>query len=76
MKDSGCFSFQRSIIRVTYQKEPSNGPRIGIIQAVHMTDMVYGSVPTASGEPVVSKWWRTIDKWTLLSIFILFSIGL
>ena len=41
-----------------------------------MTEMVYGSVPTASGEPIISKWWRTIDKWTLSSIFILFAIGL
>ena len=52
------------------------GPKIGKIQAVQMTDMVYGSVPTSNGEPIVSKWWRTIDKWTLSSIFILFSIGL
>ena len=40
-----------------------------------MTEMVYGSVPAARGEPIVSKWWRTIDKWTLSSILILFSIG-
>ena len=41
-----------------------------------MTEMVYGSVPTARGEPVISKWWRTIDRWTLSSIFILFAIGI
>ena len=41
-----------------------------------MTEMVYGSVPAARGEPIVSKWWRTIDKWTLSSIFLLFAIGL
>ena len=41
-----------------------------------MTEMVYGSVPAARGEPIVSKWWRTIDKWTLSSVLILFSIGL
>lgn len=41
-----------------------------------MTEMVYGSVPSASGEPVISKWWRTIDRWTLSSIFILFAIGI
>ncbi len=41
-----------------------------------MTEMVYGSVPAARGEPVVSKWWRTIDKWTLSSIIFLFLIGL
>ena len=41
-----------------------------------MTEMVYGSVPKARGEPVISKWWRTIDRWTLSSIFILFAIGI
>ena len=41
-----------------------------------MTEMVYGSVPSARGEPVISKWWRTIDRWTLSSIFILFAIGI
>ena len=41
-----------------------------------MTEMVYGSVPSVRGEPVISKWWRTIDRWTLSSIFILFAIGI
>ncbi|MDG1937149.1 MAG: putative peptidoglycan glycosyltransferase FtsW [Paracoccaceae bacterium] len=41
-----------------------------------MTEMVYGSVPSARGEPVISKWWRTIDRWTLSSIFMLFAIGI
>ncbi|MGB2498017.1 MAG: cell division protein FtsW, partial [Planktomarina sp.] len=41
-----------------------------------MTEMVYGSVPVSRGEPVFSKWWRTVDKWTLSSVFLLFSIGI
>ena len=41
-----------------------------------MTEMVYGSVPVSRGEPVLSKWWRTVDKWTLSSVFLLFSIGI
>ena len=41
-----------------------------------MTEMVYGSVPVSRGEPVFSKWWRTVDKWTLWSVFLLFSIGI
>ena len=41
-----------------------------------MTEMVYGSVPVSRGEPVISKWWRTVDKWTLSSVFLLFSIGI
>ena len=38
--------------------------------------MVYGAVPARDGEPVLPKWWRTIDKWSLSCVFILFAIGL
>lgn len=41
-----------------------------------MTEMVYGSVPVTRGEPVLPRWWRTIDKWTLASVLILFGIGI
>ena len=41
-----------------------------------MTEMVYGSVPLRDDEPVLSKWWRTIDKWSMSSVLILFSIGI
>ncbi|SHI60417.1 putative lipid II flippase FtsW [Wenxinia saemankumensis] len=41
-----------------------------------MTEMVHGAVPIASGDPVLPRWWRTIDKWTMSSILILFGIGL
>ena len=41
-----------------------------------MTEMVYGAVPVRDGEPVLPKWWRTIDKWSLSCVLILFSIGL
>nr|WP_319246825.1 putative lipid II flippase FtsW [uncultured Celeribacter sp.] len=41
-----------------------------------MTEMVYGSIPERVGEPVLPRWWRTIDKWTLSCVFILFGIGL
>jgi len=41
-----------------------------------MTEMVYGSSPVAVREPVLPRWWRTIDKWSLTSVFILFGIGL
>jgi cell division protein FtsW len=41
-----------------------------------MTEMVYGSSPARVTEPVIPRWWRTIDKWTLTSVFILFGIGL
>jgi cell division protein FtsW len=41
-----------------------------------MTEMVYGSNPVRVSEPVLPRWWRTIDKWTLTSVFVLFGIGL
>ncbi|WP_163846169.1 peptidoglycan glycosyltransferase FtsW [Pseudooceanicola aestuarii] len=41
-----------------------------------MTDMVYGSIPVRDGEPVIPKWWRTIDKWSLTFVLGLFGIGI
>ena len=41
-----------------------------------MTEMVYGSLPRQGGEPVLPKWWRTIDKWSMSSVLILFGIGI
>ena len=41
-----------------------------------MTEMVFGTVPLRAAEPVLPRWWRTIDKWTLTCILILFGIGL
>jgi len=41
-----------------------------------MTEMVYGTVPVREAEPILPKWWRTVDRWTLTCIFVLFSIGI
>ena len=41
-----------------------------------MTEMVYGSMPSRVSEPVLPRWWRTIDKWSLTAILVLFGIGL
>ncbi len=41
-----------------------------------MTEMVYGTVPVYSGDPVLPRWWRTVDRWTMTCIFALFGIGL
>ena len=41
-----------------------------------MTEMVYGSMPSRVSEPVLPRWWRTIDKWVLTSVFVLFGIGI
>ncbi|MFC2968663.1 putative lipid II flippase FtsW [Acidimangrovimonas pyrenivorans] len=41
-----------------------------------MTEMVYGTMPIRAGEPVLPRWWRTVDKWTMTCVFILYGIGL
>lgn len=41
-----------------------------------MTEMVYGSMPRRVSEPVLPKWWRTIDKWSLAAVVTLFGIGI
>jgi len=41
-----------------------------------MTEMVYGAIPVSTGDPVLPRWWRTIDKWSMSCILILFGVGL
>lgn len=41
-----------------------------------MTEMVHGSVPIRDGEPILPRWWRTIDKWSVSCVLLLFCIGL
>ena len=41
-----------------------------------MTEMVYGAVPARDGEPILPKWWRTIDKWSVSCVLMLFGIGI
>lgn len=41
-----------------------------------MTEMVYGTIVQRPGEPVLPRWWRTVDKPTMLAVFGLFAIGL
>ncbi len=41
-----------------------------------MTEMVYGALPKAHGDPILPRWWRTIDKVSVACILILFGIGL
>jgi cell division protein FtsW len=41
-----------------------------------MTEMVYGATPRQDGDPILPRWWRTIDKWSVSSILLLFAIGL
>ncbi len=41
-----------------------------------MTEMVFGAVPAQPGDPVLPRWWRTLDRLTLTCVFVLFGIGL
>jgi len=41
-----------------------------------MTEMVYGSMPGRVTEPVIPRWWRTIDRWSMTAVFGLFAIGI
>lgn len=41
-----------------------------------MTEMVFGTVASKPGEPVLPKWWRTVDKWALSAIMVLFLLGI
>ncbi|TVS02027.1 MAG: cell division protein FtsW [Rhodobacteraceae bacterium] len=41
-----------------------------------MTEMVYGTTPVRVVDPVLSRWWRTIDKVTLTAILLLMAVGI
>ena len=41
-----------------------------------MTEMVHGPARVQTGDPVIPRWWRTIDKWTVTAVMALFGIGL
>ena len=41
-----------------------------------MTEMVYGAIPASRGEPILPRWWRSVDKASILCVLALFGIGL
>ncbi len=41
-----------------------------------MTVMAHGAIPVRNSDPILPRWWQTIDKWSLSSILLLFSIGI
>ncbi|CAM3491922.1 putative lipid II flippase FtsW [Paracoccus nototheniae] len=41
-----------------------------------MTEMVFGAAPVRAGDPILPRWWRTLDKWALACVLGLFTIGL
>lgn len=41
-----------------------------------MTEMVYGATRVRVSDPILPRWWRTVDRWTLACVLGLFAIGL
>ncbi|WP_295049708.1 FtsW/RodA/SpoVE family cell cycle protein, partial [uncultured Paracoccus sp.] len=41
-----------------------------------MTEMVFGATPVRAGDPILPRWWRTLDKWSLACVLALFAIGI
>jgi cell division protein FtsW len=41
-----------------------------------MTEMVHGAMPIRAGEPILPRWWRTVDRWTISCVLLLFGVGL
>lgn len=41
-----------------------------------MTEMVFGATPARAADPILPRWWRTIDKWSLACVLGLFFVGL
>lgn len=41
-----------------------------------MTEMVHGAALVRTGEPILPKWWRTVDRWTMSFVFLLFGVGI
>jgi len=38
--------------------------------------MVYGAIPARDGDPILPRWWSTLDKWSLGCVLMLFGVGL
>ena len=41
-----------------------------------MTEMVFGAAPARPSEPILTRWWRTVDRWTVGAVLALIVIGL
>jgi cell division protein FtsW len=41
-----------------------------------MTEMIYGVPSRVMDDPILPRWWRNVDRWSLLAVFVLFCIGL
>jgi cell division protein FtsW len=43
---------------------------------LQMTEMVHGPLPVDVSDPILPRWWRTVDRWTMASVLFLFIFGL
>ena len=43
---------------------------------LQMTEMVHGPLPVDISDPILPRWWRTVDRWTMASVLFLFIFGL
>ena len=68
-------AFRMGFLPLLLGTDPEKGQRRQIRDSA-MTEMVYGAVPEKGGDPILPKWWRTIDKLTLGCVFLLFSVGI
>ncbi|MCR9085453.1 MAG: putative lipid II flippase FtsW [Rhodobacteraceae bacterium] len=41
-----------------------------------MTEMAHGTAPHRGADPLLPRWWRTVDRWSLSCAVMLFGIGL
>ena len=41
-----------------------------------MTELIYGVPSRIVDDPVLPRWWRNVDRWSLVAVFVLFFIGL
>ncbi|MEE2774425.1 MAG: putative peptidoglycan glycosyltransferase FtsW [Pseudomonadota bacterium] len=41
-----------------------------------MTEMVYGVATPVANDPILPRWWRNVDRWSLIAVVFLFFIGL
>ena len=41
-----------------------------------MTEMVFGTAQVRAGDPILPRWWRTVDKWSLACVLGLFAMGI
>ncbi|GLQ27054.1 cell division protein FtsW [Sulfitobacter pacificus] len=48
----------------------------GSVRQTVMTAMAHGTVRVIDGEPILPKWWRTVDRWALSCVLMLFAVGL